>query len=225
MRTLKRRAFFDLDGTVIEEISGIELARILTELETDRNKWQEFWENQGLLRNESTNYDYALTKLSEYFAKGVKNTKTKIVWHAVKELQKCLKVREGFSELHSWLVEKKFEIFILTASPIEVFEAIPNFQFAETFGLILEKNHEYTGRCILPMTTKVKREKINEKNQNSSFSFGVSDSIHDLKAYEELDMKFLLDHDYPLPNELCIRVNDFHQIRRIVKDHLNGMRK
>ena len=220
MRTLKRKAFFDLDGTIIEEFSGIELARILTELDANSSKWREFWENQGLLKNESVSYEYAIMELSRYFAKGVKNITTRIMKRAIKRLCKCINVKKGFSELYSWLLENEFEIFVLTASPIEVFDAIPDFQFTETFGLVLERNDEYTGRCILSMTTENKKRKIEEKSQDSIFSFGVSDSIHDLEAYEGLDIKFLLDGSSS-HNRQYIQVSDLLQAKAILEHKLN----
>jgi len=224
VRTLKRKAFFDLDRTIIEEVSGVELARILTKLEENHNKWKEFWQDQELLKNKSIDYDYAILKLSECFAKGVRNTDTETVQYAVRRLKKRVKIRDDFPELYSWLVENGFEIFVLTASPIEVFNAVPDFQFSETFGLILEKNDKYTGRCILPMTTKAKKTIIDKRSQDASFSFGVSDSVFDIRAYEKLDIKFLLNGT-SLQNENCINVSDFLHVKTILKSHLEKNKK
>lgn len=219
MISLKRKAFFDLDGTIIEGVSGIALARIIGELEGESGKWQEFWENQGLFENKSVPYDHAVVKLSECFAKGVKNTDTSIVKLAVRHLKKQIKIKRGFSELYSWLVENRFRIFVLTASPLEVFDAIQKFQFTETFGLVLEKNDKYTGRCVLPMTTQAKKRIIDEKNQGSIFSFGVTDSIHDLDAYEEVDVKFLLDSSCS-QKKRCFVVSNFIHVKKVIDKHL-----
>lgn len=214
-----RKALFDLDGTIIKESTGVELARILSRLEGDPSKWREFWENQRLFKNSYTTYDDAIEKLSKYFAKGVKNTDVHLVERAVKQLSKYINIRINFSELYSWLVENEFEIFVLTSSPIEVFGAITNFHFTKTFGLILEKNDKYTGRCLLPMTTQVKKRIINEKIiQDMAFSFGVSDSVHDLEAYEKLDIKFLLS-DSCLQNDRYFVVSNFLQVKRIINNY------
>jgi phosphoserine phosphatase len=223
MDMLKRKAFFDLDGTIIKETSGIELARILTQLEEDRSKWKEFWENQRLFKV-PRNYDHAIQKLSEDFAKGVKNTDIGAVQYAVERLRERINIREGFSELYSWLVKNGFETFVLTASPVEVFGAIPAFSFTETYGLILEKNEKYTGRCVCPMTTRTKEAIISNRVAGASFSFGVSDTFEDIKAYRKLDMKFLLNNS-ARRRVSHINVTDFLQIKKLIETHLGSIMK
>lgn len=214
------RAFFDLDGTIIENFSGVELAKILAELQGE-GRWREFWEEQRLLRDNKISYDEAIERLSNCYAKCIKNAKTAFVRDGINRLGNRIKVRDHFEDLCAWLKENDFETFVLTASPEEVFLALPDFQFTETFGLKFEQNDHYTGRVLAPMTAEAKKKIIESRSEDSSFSFGVSDSLQDMIAYESLDMKFLLNQtNSKIENCQFLRVCSFLEIKRIVKDHL-----
>lgn len=216
---MTRKAFFDLDGTIVEGSAGVELARILSELE-NCGKWREFWENQELFKNNRASYDDLIEKLSDNFAKGIKNTDARVVDRAVQQLRQRIKIRANFCELHSWLVENRFEIFVLTSSPVEVFGAISDFHFTETFGLVLDRNDKYTGRCILAMTTQIKKKIINQEvARGTSFSFGVSDCVHDLEAYEKVDIKFLLSGSGS-QDDRYFTVSNLLSVKRIVNNYL-----
>lgn len=195
------------------------MARILDNLEHHSGKWEQFWKKQELLKSSSAKYDDAIRELSNCFAAGVRNTSTKLFDIAIHNLQKWIRTKAGFNEFYVWLAKNKFDTFVLTASPKEVFRAIPDFHFAETYGLVLERNHKYTGHCALIMTTSRKKRIVEEIVKNAAFSFGVSDSIHDLRAYRKLSIKFLLDGTVS-DNEEFVAVSTFAQVRRIVERQL-----
>jgi phosphoserine phosphatase len=166
-------AFFDLDGTITEGSTGVEFARILCSIEGKADKWKEFWENQNLFKNPNISYDEKIEILSRCFAKGVENTDIKLFQQGVKQLRGKIKIRRHFLGFYHWLIKNKFKVFVLTASPVEVFAALPDFKFTNTFGLILEKNdRKYSGRCMLSMTTKAKKTLIRRNNIGSVLSFG-----------------------------------------------------
>jgi phosphoserine phosphatase len=217
MVTLRKTAFFDLDDTIIHGSAGLELARILSEADKD-GKWQDFWEKQKLFDNKNTSFDDVIKILSICFARGIKGEKISTVQEAVEKLKPRIKIIDGFPDFYDWLLKEGFEIFVVTASPIEVSSAIP-FQFTEFHGLILERNNKYTGCCSLIMTTEEKKSIINRKSHDSSFSFGVTDSVHDLPAYNELDNKFLLDEKYDKNNSVVVK--NYSQIKTRICNQLD----
>jgi len=214
---LRKTAFFDLDDTIIYGSAGLELARILSEADKD-SKWQDFWEKQKLFDNKNVSFDDVIKILSICFARAVKGEKISVIQKAVEELKHRIKIIDGFPDFYDWLLSEGFEVFVVTASPIEVSSAIP-FKFTEFHGLILERNHKYTGCCSLVMTTEEKKSIINRKSHGSSFSFGVTDSVHDLPAYSELDIQFLLDEDYDKNNSDAVK--NYSQIKTKICNQLD----
>jgi len=215
--TLRKTAFFDLDGTIIHGSAGLKLARILSKTDKDR-KWQDFWEKQKLFNDKNTSFNDVIKILSTCFARGIKGEKISIVQEAVEKLKPRIKIIDGFPDFYDWLLKEGFEIFVVTASPIEVSSAIP-FQFTEFHGLILERDHVYTGCCSLVMTTEEKKSIINRKSHGSSFSFGVTDSVHDLPAYKELDIPFLFGENYDNCNTVV--VNNYSEIKTKICNQLD----
>lgn len=212
-------AFFDLDDTIIEGSAGVILAKILTRFESDCSKWKEFWDSQTIFQNNQIPYEDKIRKLSHLFAKGFTDTEFSLVERAVKQLSQCIETRPSFSGLFHWLVENEFKVFVLTASPVEVFNAL-EFQFTETHGLVLEKDVRYTGRCLLLMTPSEKERVIGRiVNDDTTFSFGVTDSTHDLPAYEKLDVKFLLNDSHSQDNHY-FTVSNFLQVKQVVASYL-----
>ena len=66
---------------------------------------------------------------------------------------------------------------------------------------------------------KEKKSVINRKSQGSYFSFGVTDSVHDLPAYEKLDIKFLLHENIDNPNSVVVK--NYSQIKTMVCNKLD----
>jgi len=215
---LCKQAFFDLDDTLIKGSSGLKLARILSTY-CEEERWKKFWGNQNLFKK--SDYDEAIIKLSHFFGEGVKDIDVKIMKKSLIKLKKEIKIKKGFIDLYEWLKKNKFKIFVLTASPLEVFNSLPNFNFTGVYGLLLEKNSKYTGNCT-PMTTQKKREVINDLiNENTIYSFGVTDSINDIVSYSELDEKFLITDTKIEIDKNTFCMNDLTQVLQHLKTKEN----
>jgi len=216
-----RKAIFDLDNTIVEGVTGVELARLLEEIGEDHDRWKDFWEKQKLFSNGSVTHDEAIICLSESFGRAVQGMEVQTFEQALRMLSKRIRIKDEFDEFYSWLIENQFQIFVITASPVEVFDAISNYRFEEVFGLILEKAHAFTGRVILPMTIQNKCRIVNEKIiKDATFTFGVSDLVYDMEAFKNLNLRFLLGDQFKI-NKTSILVKSFQEIKKILENTLN----
>ena len=213
---------FDLDDTIVHGVTGLELAKLLEEMCGNHDKWKEFWEKQKLLSDCNVTYDEAITSLSNCFARAVRGVNIRTFNQALAELSKGIRIKDDFDGFYSWLVQNGFHVFVLTASPQEVFDAIRKYRFEGTYGLILEKNSVYTGGVTLPMTVQNKSKIVSESIlKGPTFAFGVSDSVHDMEAFKSLELRFLLGDCSKLSNS-WVSVKDFQEIKEILEHTLGA---
>ena len=221
MRSPLRKAVFDLDNTIVEGVTGLQLALLLEEITQDHDKWRDFWKKQKLFSNGTVTYDQAIVCLSECFARAVQGMEFKIMKQAIQMLSKTIKIKEDFDKFHSWLIKKQFQIFVMTASPIEVFDAISRYRFKDVYGLVLDKTNAYTGRVITPMTVQNKCRIVDKMIlKGSSFTFGVSDLIYDMDAFKNLNLRFLLGDQFKT-NDASTSVRSFQEIITILESALS----
>jgi phosphoserine phosphatase len=113
------------------------------------------------------------------------------------EVVKRIKLREEAPEVVQWFKDNGFILVLMSASPIEVVSVIASkLHFDEAYGLKLEtKDGIYTGK-FFTVTSKYKRNVIKRKLKEYGFSVGVGDNWYDMEAYQDLDIRFLMDDEY-----------------------------
>ena len=193
-------AFFDLDGTITEksENAGIKLEEVL--YEKGILKKEDWWLTQeviGKYRRNEISYERLVQNLSRIYANALKGVPVCEVQNVLSEVVKRIKFREEAPEVIQWFKDNGFILVLISASPIEVVRVMASkLHFDEAYGLKLEtKDGIYTGK-FFTVTSKYKRNIIKRKLKEHRFSVGVGDNWYDMEAYQELDIRFLIDDEY-----------------------------
>ena len=193
-------AFFDLDGTITEksENVGIKLEKVLYEkgILTEEDWWLT-QEVIGKYRRNEISYERLVQNLSRIYANALKGVPVCEVQNVLQEVVKRIKFREEAPEVIQWFKDNGFILVLMSASPIEVVSVIASkLHFDEAYGLKLEtKDGIYTGK-FFTVTSKYKRNVIKRKLKKHRFSVGVGDNWCDMEAYQNLDIRFLMDDGY-----------------------------
>ena len=197
-------AFFDLDGTITEksENAGIKLEEVL--YEKGILKKEDWWltlEVIGKYRRNEISYERLIQNLSRIYANALKGVPVCEVQNVLSEVVKRIKLREEVPEVIQWFKDNGFILVLMSASPIEVVRVIASkLHFDEAYGLKLETiDGVYAGK-FFTVTSKYKRNLIKRKLKEHRFSVGVGDNLCDMEAYQDLDIRFLINDDY-LANE------------------------
>jgi len=193
-------AFFDLDGTITEksENAGIKLEEVL--YEKGILKKEDWWltlEVIGKYRRNEISYERLVQNLSRIYANALKGVPVCEVQNVLPEVVKRIKLREEAPEVIQWFKDNGFILVLMSASPIEVVRVMASkLHFDEAYGLKLEtKDGIYTGK-FFTVTSKYKRKVIKRKLKEHRFSVGVGDNWCDMEAYQDLDIRFLMDDEY-----------------------------
>jgi len=193
-------AFFDLDGTITEksENAGIKLEKVLYEkgILTEED-WRLTLEVIGKYRRNEISYERLVLNLSRIYANALKGVPVCEVQNVLPEVVKRIKLREEAPEVIQWFKDNGFILVLMSASPIEVVRVIASkLHFDEAYGLKLEtKDGVYVAK-FLTVTSKYKRSVIKKKLKKYRFSVGVGDNWCDMEAYQDLDIRFLMDDEY-----------------------------
>jgi len=193
-------AFFDLDGTITEksENAGIKLEEVLYEkgILTEEDWWLTL-EVIGKYRRNEISYERLVQNLSRIYANALKGVPVCEVQNVLSEVVKRIKLREEVPEVIQWFKDNGFILVLISASPIEVVRVIASkLHFDEAYGLKLKtKDGVYTGK-FFTVTSKYKRNVIKRKLKEHRFSVGIGDNWYDMEAYQDLDIRFLIDDEY-----------------------------
>jgi phosphoserine phosphatase len=135
--------------------------------------------------------------LSRIYANALKGVPVCEVQNVLPEVVKRIKLREEAPEVIQWFKDNGFILVLMSASPIEVVRVMASkLHFDEAYGLKLEtKDGIYTGK-FFTVTSKYKRNIIKKKLKKYWFSVGVGDNWCDMEAYQNLDIRFLMDDEY-----------------------------
>lgn len=192
-----RLCVLDLDHTLTDEECGTKFTHFLFENGIfEKNAWNAIARLKRELDSNKNDYSKIITEMSKQFALGLKDRPHTLVQRYGNEFAKRVKIREGVAEVLSWFRSNNFEIVLLTASPKEVADPIASLVGIKyVYALQVEVlRGKYTGICRSIMNTQGKRETLKKLViiHNRPFIIGIGDTISDMNAYEDANLKFLM---------------------------------
>lgn len=210
---------FDFDKTIIDILSGVELAGELEKM----NKFLDYYKfikgQERLKCEDRFEYEKGLTYLSGLFAEGTRGVTIKELDEAVTNLKKRVNISPGFTELYKWLKDRNFLLVLISSSPIECTKIIEEYPFDYYIAFELcKENGRYTGDHKGSMTSTRKIKDLQPLLSHSSFSFGVG-NYRDMEVFKGFNYKFLIEDD--CNDYSVIKIKNISDIRIHLTKHLS----
>ena len=218
--SIKQLGVFDFDKTIIDILSGVELAGELEKM-GKFSDYDKFIEGQERLKCEDRfEYESGLTYLSDLFAESIKEVTLMEIDEAVINLKKRANISPGFTELYNWLKDRNFRLVLVSSSPIECTKIIKDYPF--DYYIAFEPCSEgrvYTGKHKGAMTSTRKIKELRPLLSGSSFSFGVG-NYRDMEVFKDFDYKFIIEDDWNSDNSV-IKIKKLSEVKTHLIKHLS----